>query len=292
VSWWQDGHQLTEAGAAHSLTTGVAGDYACRVTMTSGTGTSYMTSRPVHSTPPPRVIDPPSILAELPAREGTILTCDRGQWIGATSLEPGWLRDGASLDEAQGSHRVIAADVGHALACQVTAVGAGGTTVARSATITPPAPAPATPPPVVNAGSSSSTPPPNPTLGDGRPTFQEDSFVKGVSASAALRTLLSGRVPGRRALLRPDGARLRFRAPSPLGMLRVKLLTGRGEEPVLAVGARWYDTSHSGVVRLRLTIAGRKALRSARPLTATLVAIFVPDRGRSESESRQVVVRG
>jgi hypothetical protein len=292
----------------------VAGDYACRVTMTSGTATSFMTSRPVHYTPPPPQpplwVDPPSILGELPAVEGTVLTCDRGQWIRATTLEPGWLRDGVSLGEAQGTHRVTAADMGHTLVCQVTATGAGGTTIARSAPITPtapvvvsPAPAPsatvatATARPVVNAASSSSTPPPNPVLvgpldGTSGTTFQEDSSSTGVSASAALRTLLASRLPSRRALLRPDGARMRFRAPSPLGMLRVKLLGGDGGETVLAVGARWYDTSRTGVVRLRLTTAGRKALRSGTPLVATLVAIFVPDHGRSERESRQVVLRG
>jgi hypothetical protein len=117
---------------------------------------------------------------------------------------------------------------------------------------------------------------------------RDDAFAEPrISALAALRTLLAGPLPTRRVLLlAPNGAALRFRAPAPLGMLRVKLLAGR----TLAVGARWYDTTRTGIVRLRLTRAGRRALRSDGAVEALLVATFVPDHGRTETESRRVVL--
>ena len=301
VTWWQGATPVLGAMSTFGFVPPAAGDYACRVTARGPSVSSYWTSRPAHFTPPPtppRATTQPAIFGDASAKEGSILNCDRGQWSGASTVSQQWQRDGGSIPGATAvQYKVTSADLGHSLICQVTATGPGGSTViATSPFAVPPAPAPpvtTTPLPIarpaVNAGGSS-TPPivlVTPLDGGGSSGLDSDTRDSTVSASAALKTLLTGRLPTRRALLRPDGARLRFRAPAPLGMLRVKLVSADNGR-LLGVGARWYDESRTGVVRLRLTRAGRKALRSGTLVSVTLVATFVPDHGRSETESRGI----
>lgn len=82
-----------------------------------------------------------------------IASCAPGIWSGAPdpNFSYQWLRDGASLGAANGAQTAVytpqAADVGHVLQCQVTAVNPGASAVQASAPLfygeAPPTPAPA-----------------------------------------------------------------------------------------------------------------------------------------------------
>jgi PKD repeat protein len=78
-----------------------------------------------------RLVSAPTALA-LPAIRGRAvrgqtLTCYLGSWSNASSLVPAWLRDGSAI-AGGGAYKLTAADVGHRVACAVTATGLGGTT--------------------------------------------------------------------------------------------------------------------------------------------------------------------
>src|SRR6185436_15696179 len=84
----------------------------------------------------------PSIPAA--AETGDALVCAPGSWSGSPTFAFAWLRDGVQIATGS-SYTVVAADVGHALRCRVTASNAGGDTNALSAAVTPTAPPPAAP---------------------------------------------------------------------------------------------------------------------------------------------------
>ena len=86
---------------------------------------------PVNAAPqasPAAPVDASAPLISGSARAGGILACAPGSWSGApTAFAYSWLRDGAALTGASvATHLVTAADAGHALACAVTAINAGG----------------------------------------------------------------------------------------------------------------------------------------------------------------------
>jgi glucose/arabinose dehydrogenase len=81
---------------------------------------------PPVNTAPPQIAGPP-----IP---GARLTCVPGTWTGADSFAYEWLRDGVNRAAAV-TYRPSTADVGHALACTVTASNADGSTQATSATV-------------------------------------------------------------------------------------------------------------------------------------------------------------
>lgn len=77
------------------------------------------------------------------AEQGQTLSCSTGSWSGSpTSYGRRWSRNGAPIAGATStSYVVTAADVAQALTCTVTATGAGGSSSATSAAVTPTAPA-------------------------------------------------------------------------------------------------------------------------------------------------------
>jgi hypothetical protein len=77
----------------------------------------------------------PPVVIGTPAK-GRTVTCDPGTWTGSPSLGYQWLRDGAVLGgRTEPSYRVRGGDVGHRLACRVTATNADGVGTATSATV-------------------------------------------------------------------------------------------------------------------------------------------------------------
>ena len=78
------------------------------------------------------------------AIRGDILTCSNGTWTNSpTSFAHQWLRNGVAIPGATGATYVLTqADVGTAVACQVTASNAGGSASRTSASFFPIAPAP------------------------------------------------------------------------------------------------------------------------------------------------------
>jgi uncharacterized repeat protein (TIGR01451 family) len=96
----------------------------------------------------------------VPRREAE-LTCSRGMWSGTPQLSFQWLRNGVALAGATGrEYAPVEADEGKALQCQVTATGAGGSSVAvsRDVVVLPePSPMPPFPPASIAAPSGSAT---------------------------------------------------------------------------------------------------------------------------------------
>jgi hypothetical protein len=70
---------------------------------------------------------------------GSTLSCSQGTWtLSPTSFAFRWKRDGSNIPSATSStHIVVAADLGHAVACQVTATNASGSTAATSSAVVP-----------------------------------------------------------------------------------------------------------------------------------------------------------
>ena len=115
--------QLTLAGLAPSTT------YHYRITLTSPAGTTSTADAVLHTPAgPPRALRAPRLRVT-----GRVSTCARGTWSAASRYAIAWLRDGVAIRGSHGTtHRVVPADRGATLVCEVTASGAGGTGVARS----------------------------------------------------------------------------------------------------------------------------------------------------------------
>lgn len=88
-------------------------------------------------TPPPVNTALPSVAGT--AAAGQALTCSPGSWSGAPTFAFRWLRDGAAVSGATStSYSLVAADLGTAVQCQVTATNVAGEAVATSAAVSPP----------------------------------------------------------------------------------------------------------------------------------------------------------
>jgi CSLREA domain-containing protein len=67
-------------------------------------------------------------------RQGRLVTCQTGTWLGVPAFTVAWLREGAPIPGAAAlTYRLTRRDVGAALQCQVTARNAAGSAVAESA---------------------------------------------------------------------------------------------------------------------------------------------------------------
>jgi Tol biopolymer transport system component len=123
--------------------------------------------------PTPQATTAPSISGA--AAPGSQLTCDAGAWTPASTFEFQWLRDGAPIaGQTQPSYTPTAGDVGHAIACRVTATTAADMQgQATSAAVTPQQPATA---------SGPSTSPPS---GAPAPTQQEQALAAAPPAKVA-----------------------------------------------------------------------------------------------------------
>jgi hypothetical protein len=119
-------------------------------------------------------------------------------------------------------------------------------------------------------------PPPPPPCGTCAPSLHDTlaALVKG-NAKLKIRTLQRGRV------------RLAFTAPR-AGTLSARLSKGR---TVLAGGSHRYARAGKGTVTLTLSRKGKKALRRARKLTATLKLTFTPRGGKATSVSGKVALK-
>jgi hypothetical protein len=144
--------QSTEEASAGSATTPVtvsqtvgnlAPDttYHYRLVAHNQAGTVYgpdtFVTTAATSTPGPPIAAPADLT--LPTisghpQDGQLLECHPGAWGGATTLSITWVRDSATVASGA-SYRVSRADIGHRLACVVTALGPGGTTQVESQSV-------------------------------------------------------------------------------------------------------------------------------------------------------------
>jgi hypothetical protein len=109
--------------------------YQYRVTATNATGTTRGAWRGFTTTvSPPGNTAPPQVAGA--AVTGQTLTCSPGSWTDSPAFSYQWTRGGVAVAGATGtSYGVSAADVGSALACQVTGANAGGARTATSPTL-------------------------------------------------------------------------------------------------------------------------------------------------------------
>jgi hypothetical protein len=117
-------HRVTLADANHDL--------ACRADDHDPAGNTTITSSPI-SIP---VTLPTSRSSPRISRDKTTLTCNPGTWTNATHLARQWLRNGEPIRRAtKPNYRVTRRDLGHLVACQITASNRFGHTTARSRSI-------------------------------------------------------------------------------------------------------------------------------------------------------------
>ena len=112
------------------------------------------------------------------------------------------------------------------------------------------------------------------------------------SPAPSLRDTLAALVKGHRSWkirsLSRGKVRITFTAPG-AGTLAARLSKGR---TVLASGSHRYGRAGKGTVTLKLSRKGKRALRRARKVTATLKKlIFTPRGGRATSASGKVTLR-
>lgn len=169
-STFAEGHRLV-VGNGHLLVGGDAGSVAIGETVTGPFGRLALGGgEPEPEPEPPTNSASPS--AEGSAALGTALTCHPGTWTGAPTYAYQWLRDGSEIaNETSRDHVVTIADIGHSLACRVTATNAGGSAIATSSVIaahdptpqmpvpTPPTETTTAPPAQVPAPPTSNAPP-------------------------------------------------------------------------------------------------------------------------------------
>ena len=134
-AWLRDDEPIADAKAYTVTQQDIGRALSCAVT---AAGTTIVTSGAVHPDGP-RIGTRPQLGGD--PRVGGTLTCSPGTWDGTYALAYTFTRDGQPL-AAGNSHVVGAADVGHALACEVTA---DGLTVAASGPVTINAHTPAEP---------------------------------------------------------------------------------------------------------------------------------------------------
>jgi hypothetical protein len=172
-AWLRGGATIGSADASTYVVQEADGgsNLSCRVTASNGGGSASATSAAVS------ILAKPSFSA-LPQVTGTLvvggqLTCQPGTWSGGPSFAYAWLRDGSAIGGAvHASYAVAQGDVGHELACRVTATNASGSAEATSAAVRVPAkPVDTTPPSVEGTAAVGQTLTCNPGAWEHGPTF-------------------------------------------------------------------------------------------------------------------------
>jgi hypothetical protein len=206
---------------------------------------------------------------------GNVLTATTSTWSGGPEVSRGWVRcDGAGsacvdLAGAGSTYTVVADDRGHTLRRRETAVNRRGTATADSApTALVPAPASPTASPAPTAPPATATGTPSPTLA--APPSEADIRARLLRALAP--TGKAARLPKIRSRA---GFVSSFAAPS-AGRLTITWKSV-GRRPVVLAKAT-LTVRAAGIVRprVRLTAAGKKAVRAAKRLKVAATGTFAP----------------
>ncbi len=129
VSWYLDGQHVADGPTFNPGREHRGHRLGCQVAATWAEGTTAAVAADdviVPFDPPVNEIKP-AVLGDIGA--GGALTCYPGTWQDAGSQSIVWLRDAAAVIGAGPAYSVTQADVGHRIACRVTAAGPGGSTV-------------------------------------------------------------------------------------------------------------------------------------------------------------------
>ncbi|HKZ14577.1 MAG TPA: DUF3616 domain-containing protein [Solirubrobacterales bacterium] len=137
--WQRDGTQIGGATAAtYAAKAGDAGHQVrCVVTASNSVGSAAANSAAVTIQSAPAEVAAPAISGN--PEVGQKLTCSSGEWSGSPqpTFTFAWLRDGTTIPGAEAAvYEATGADVGHQVACEVTATNAVGSASETSAAVT------------------------------------------------------------------------------------------------------------------------------------------------------------
>ncbi len=233
---------------------------------------------------------------------GHSLTCEAGTWLNEPAFTFSFvdgatrqvLQSGAPQSGSTSTYALTAADVGRRIYCEVQASNEGGTAVARTlplAAIEAPSPAATTTPAPVTAGEATPVASTG-VLGSTTPT------VSRARIAALLKQALAplGRAARIAPLTRVGSFTIAFAAPE-AGTVRIywyRAATGpRGitAKPLLiASGHVRFSRAGTGRILVRLTPAGRRALRDKTHFTVTAKGSFTPLGGAAVTVSRALAL--
>ena len=259
-------YTVTSADRGLSLT--------CKVTATNSEGTGFATSLPVHvlGIPP---IDPVKPHVAGTAALGQTLTCQTGIWEGDPPpvFTYQWLRDQTPIASAtENTYAVESADQGHVLSCKVEATNIEGRGEAQSDNRLEVA---------VRTTTNKDTPLTPPTGGPTPPTAAQILAALSVQLERAQSSVRTA------ALVKTGGYAFPFVTPA-VGTLElvwyefVKGAHGKTTRLVVAQSKTPFAKALTrGLVRLRLTAQGRRAIGHARHTRLTARAVFRVSHGAS-----------
>lgn len=210
---------------------------ATPVAVTRGSTTSSIDAALV----PKRPIDTAAPIVSGTPAVGATLTCSNGTWTGSPTptFTHAWLRNGSPIAGAAGSSYVVqSADQGAGLACRVTATNKNGSAAAVSNMLTVPAPATRPPPPA---------PKPSVALSSARIVVSRGSARVPLACTKA-------NCVGTIELIQRVVVKQR----------KGKKTVSKKKTVVLAKGTYALAAGKSATIVVRLTAAGRSALREAK----------------------------
>jgi hypothetical protein len=301
------------AGATASTYVPTSGDAGMTIEVQETASDAEGSSDPVGSLPTAAVLAPPAGLSP-PQVSGTpavgqTLSCSTGTWSNApTSYAYQWRRDfiepiaGASSP----AYTIASADVGHELACQVTATNAAGSTPAVGFAPSieasgepkppPPAPSPKGATETLSLGASISTGGSSviapAVTGVPSPTSGPSAALVAAALKAAVGAR-SARVSAGKLLA--SGYGLSFNAPAPgtLAIVWTAMTTkaSRAAMPVTVASATKRLTAGGrAVVTIHLTKAGRTLVKASKAQHVNELASFTPVQGGVQTARQTVTI--
>jgi hypothetical protein len=235
---------------------------------------------------------------------GHSLSCEPGSWSNAPTFTYAFIdnANGQILQQGPSSTYVLSqADVGRTIYCEVQAANAGGTGVARTVALAAVKPAPVGSPPPSPLPPSPAVPAPPQESGSGEVFGSTAGSVSSAQIASLLRQQLTPTGKGARiaALLKASGFTIRFKALEAGTALiawyelspAAKLARTSNAKPILvASGQASFSTAGAKGIKIKLTAAGRRLLRSSKRVKLTAKGTFTPTGERSVSVTKAFVL--
>lgn len=242
---------------------------------------------------------------------GQSLRCESGSWSNGPTLTYEFINSATGQVLQQGSsstYALSAADVGRTIFCQVQAANAGGTGITRTVALPPIQPAPPPPPPPPGSGGASPGTGGSPGGGAGAGNPQGGvlgstgtNISSGQIASLLVQQLTpAGRGAKIAALRRSGGFTVTFKAleagtaviawyQDPSG---ATVANKTKPKPVLvASGRKTFSAAGTAKLKIDLTAAGKRLLKSAKSLKLTAKGTFTPSGSTPVTASKTFVLK-
>lgn len=241
----------------------------CKVTGSNSEGSASSTSKGVHiAGVPPESLESPYVTGT--GKVGLTLTCQRGVWNGKPppSFSYQWYRDGVPISGAvESTYQIVVADQGHLITCTVTGANLEGRTEAESSNG------------IVVPGTGHGE--------GGREGYKEGAPVipsAGVILASLRRQLTTALEKAHLKSVAAHGFSFSFNPPTRgtfevMWYQRYKVKGAHGSTHtkyrlLAQAGKSAYASVTKGVVRIKLTAAGKAALRGRRHASIVVKAVF------------------